>query len=152
MARPLVSAHEAVSIYSYGKVKSHAAPSTGRRSATVSAKFLRAGTIEELKSKGRLVVHSPHRPTRFLQRRPAPSGRNNAADGAVGNQCLVVVDLIDQPVEAPRHLQPHEGAGKEARARQNSFLGDQAGDLAGEILFLRRPLVEQKECPLCTLQ
>jgi nitrite reductase/ring-hydroxylating ferredoxin subunit len=44
-------------------VKSNAAfPSTGRWSVTVSAKFIRVGTIKELKSKGRLVVRGSHRP------------------------------------------------------------------------------------------
>jgi nitrite reductase/ring-hydroxylating ferredoxin subunit len=36
---------------------------------TVSAKFIRAGTIEELKSKGRLVVHGSHRPILIVEER-----------------------------------------------------------------------------------
>jgi hypothetical protein len=50
--------------------QSHAAfPSTDRGGVIVRAEFLRAGTIQELKSKGRLVVRGAHRPILVVEDR-----------------------------------------------------------------------------------
>jgi nitrite reductase/ring-hydroxylating ferredoxin subunit len=57
-------------LYLYGKVKSHAAFRRLTRGALiVSAEFLRVGTIQELKSKGRLVVRGGHRPILVVEDR-----------------------------------------------------------------------------------
>ena len=47
-------------LYLYGQAKP--CGTTDRGGVIVRAEFLRAGTIQELKSKGRLVVRGAHRP------------------------------------------------------------------------------------------
>ena len=63
-----------------------------------STEFVRAGSLEELKAKGRLVLHGSHRPNKAANRSNAPLRRKEPPVSAGGFY------LLDRSPNPRRHL------------------------------------------------